>query len=137
MNNQQQTYKTEPTEKKENLKSKDKYNIILQLYKGLSDNLEVLGEKVTNKKSSSEVSQVAYKVDKIAAGLQYTLDFENEKTLKISENFRELYRHIRFSMKMIKLVRLYKWVWGAERMWETPNFHRQSVYEYAPGGVIH
>lgn len=101
MNNQQQTYKTEPTEKKENLKSKDKYNIILQLYKGLSDNLEVLGEKVTNKKSSSEVSQVAYKVDKIAAGLQYTLDFENEKTLKISENFRELYRHIRFSMKMI------------------------------------
>ena len=73
----------------------------MQLYKGLSDNLEVLGEKVTNKKSSSEVSQVAYKVDKIAAGLQYTLDFENEKTLKISENFRELYRHIRFSMKMI------------------------------------
>tara|TARA_B100000900_G_C20136187_1_gene536098 strand:- start:66 stop:461 length:396 start_codon:yes stop_codon:yes gene_type:complete len=101
MKNQQQMYKTDTTDKKENLKSKDKYNIILQLYKGLTDNLEILGEKIINKNSSTEVSQVAYKVDKIAAGLQYTLDFENEKTLKISENFRELYRHIRFSMKMI------------------------------------
>ena len=79
MKNQKQTYKT-PTDKKENLNSKDKYNIILQLYKGLTDNLEILGKKITDKKSTTEVSQVAYKVDKIASGLQYTLDFENEKT---------------------------------------------------------
>ena len=30
-------------------------------------------------KSKTELSQVAYKVDKITPGLQYTLDFENEK----------------------------------------------------------
>ena len=86
---------------KEELSSKEKYNVILKLYKGLTDNLEDLCKKVATKKSKSEVSQLAFKVDRIAAGLQYTLDFENEKTKKISENFRELYRHIRFAMKMI------------------------------------
>ncbi len=85
----------------DNLSSSDKYTIILKLYKGLQDNLETLEKKVNSKKSKTEVSQLAYKVDKIASGLQCTLDFENEKTKKISENFRELYRHIRFSMKMI------------------------------------
>ena len=100
MNDKKQSYKSENPQQQENLSSKDKYNIILQLYKGLTDNLEILGKNI-NEKSKTELSQVAYKVDKITAGLQYTLDFENEKTTKISENFRELYRHIRFSMKMI------------------------------------
>jgi len=100
MNKNKQTYKTETTKQEENLSAKDKYNIILQLYKGLTDNLEILGKNV-NDKSKTELSQVAYKVDRIATGLQYTLDFENKKAIKISENFRELYRHIRFSMKLI------------------------------------
>ena len=100
MNKKNQTYKSKNLQQQENLSSKDKYNIILKLYKGLTYNLELLGQNI-NQKSKTELSQVAYKVDKIATGLQYTLDFENEKSIKISENFRELYRHIRFSMKMI------------------------------------
>ncbi len=100
MNKKNKTYTSKNHQQQENLSSKEKYNIILKLYKGLTYNLELLGHN-TKQKSKTELSQVAYKVDKIATGLQYTLDFENEKTLKISENFRELYRHIRFAMKMI------------------------------------
>ena len=71
MNKKKQTYQTETTKQEENLSAKDKYNIILKLYKGLTDNLEILGKNI-NGKSKSELSQVAYKVDRIASGLQYT-----------------------------------------------------------------
>ena len=90
---------TKKVEEKNELSSKEKHNIILKLYKGLTDNLEELN-KSRNKKGSN-ASQIAYKVDRIASGLQVTLNFSNEESNSISENFRELYRHIRFAMKMI------------------------------------
>ena len=102
--------KTKVEEKKDNLSSKDKYNIVLKLYKALADNLEELKSKSNDKKQVTKVSQLAYKVDRIAAGLHYTLDFDNEKTKSISENFRELYRHIRFAMKMGYEKQEYKFV---------------------------
>ncbi len=86
-------------EEKNELSSKEKHNIILKLYKGLTDNLEELNK--SKDKKGSNASQIAYKVDRIASGLQVTLDFSNEESKSISENFRELYRHIRFAMKMI------------------------------------
>ena len=43
----------------------------------------------------------AFKSDKITAALQSCLDFDNKDTKKISENLREIYRHIRLSMKLI------------------------------------
>ena len=85
--------------KKNELSSTEKYNIILKMYKGLFDNLEELYKSKETK--GSDASQIAYKVDRIASGLQVTLDFDNEESKSISENFRELYRHIRFAMKMI------------------------------------
>ena len=90
---------TKKVEEKNELSSKERHNIILKLYKGLTDNLEELN-KSKNKKGSN-ATQIAYKVDRIASGLQVTLDFSNEESKSISENFRELYRHIRFAMKMI------------------------------------
>ena len=90
---------TKKVQEKNELSSKEKHNIILKLYKGLTDNLEELN-KSRNKKGSN-ASQIAYKVDRIASGLQVTLNFSNEESNSISENFRELYRHIRFAMKMI------------------------------------
>ena len=86
-------------EEKNELSSKERHNIILKLYKGLTDNLEELNKSKDKKGSNS--TQIAYKVDRIASGLQVTLDFSNEESKSISENFRELYRHIRFAMKMI------------------------------------
>ena len=86
-------------EEKNELSSKERHNIILKLYKGLTDNLEELNK--SKDKKGSNASQIAYKVDRIASGLQVTLDFSNEESKSISENFRELYRHIRFAMKMI------------------------------------
>ena len=90
---------TKKVEEKNELSSKERHNIILKLYKGLSDNLEELNK--SKDKKGSNASQIAYKVDRIASGLQVTLDFSNEESKSISENFRELYRHIRFAMKMI------------------------------------
>ena len=90
---------TKKVEEKNELSSKERHNIILKLYKGLSDNLEELNK--SKDKKGSNASQIAYKVDRIASGLQVTLDFTNEESKSISENFRELYRHIRFAMKMI------------------------------------
>ena len=90
---------TKKVEEKNELSSKERHNIILKLYKGLSDNLEELNK--SKDKKGSNATQIAYKVDKIASGLQVTLDFSNEESKSISENFRELYRHIRFAMKMI------------------------------------
>ena len=90
---------TKKVEEKNELSSKDRHNIILKLYKGLTDNLEELNK--SKDKKGSNASQIAYKVDRIASGLQVTLDFSNEESKSISENFRELYRHIRFAMKMI------------------------------------
>lgn len=90
---------TKKVEEKNELSSKEKHNIILKLYKGLTDNLEELNK--SKDKKGSNASQIAYKVDRIASGLQVTLDFSNEESKSISENFRELYRHIRFAMKMI------------------------------------
>ena len=90
---------TKKVEEKNELSSKERHNIILKLYKGLTDNLEELNK--SKDKKGSNASQIAYKVDWIASGLQVTLDFTNEESKSISENFRELYRHIRFAMKMI------------------------------------
>ena len=90
---------TKKVEEKNDLSSKERHNIILKLYKGLTDNLEELNK--SKDKKGSNASQIAYKVDRIASGLQVTLDFSNEESKSISENFRELYRHIRFAMKMI------------------------------------
>ena len=90
---------TKKVEEKNELSSKERHNIILKLYKGLSDNLEELNK--SKDKKGSNATQIAYKVDRIASGLQVTLDFSDEESKSISENFRELYRHIRFAMKMI------------------------------------
>ena len=90
---------TKKVQEKNELSSKERHNIILKLYKGLTDNLEELNK--SKDKKGSNASQIAYKVDRIASGLQVTLDFSNEESKSISENFRELYRHIRFAMKMI------------------------------------
>ena len=90
---------TKKVEEKNELSSKERHNIILKLYKGLSDNLEELNK--SKDKKGSNATQIAYNVDRIASGLQVTLDFSNEESKSISENFRELYRHIRFAMKMI------------------------------------
>ncbi len=90
---------TKKVEEKNELSSKERHNIILKLYKGLTDNLEELNK--SKDKKGSNATQIAYKVDRIASGLQVTLDFSNEESKSISENFRELYRHIRFAMKMI------------------------------------
>ncbi len=90
---------TKKVQEKNELSSKERHNIILKLYKGLTDNLEELNK--SKDKKGSNASQIAYKVDRIASGLQVTLDFSNEESNSISENFRELYRHIRFAMKMI------------------------------------
>ena len=90
---------TKKVEEKNELSSKERHNIILKLYKGLTDNLEELNK--SKDKKGYNASQIAYKVDRIASGLQVTLDFSNEESKSISENFRELYRHIRFAMKMI------------------------------------
>ncbi len=95
-NTNKQTIQKETKE----LSSKEKYNIILKLYKGLVDNLEEL-YKSKNREAQSNATQIAYKIDKIASGLQVTLNFDNEESKKISENFRELYRHIRFAMKLV------------------------------------
>ena len=90
---------TKKVQEKNELNSKEKHNIILKMYKGLTDNLEELNK--SKDKKGNNASQIAYKVDRIASGLQVTLDFSNEESKSISENFRELYRHIRFAMKMI------------------------------------
>ncbi len=105
---------TEHKESKQNPNNvpsaQEQYNIILKLYKGLHDNLEELYKKSKDKNSSTKTSQLAYKVDRIASGLHLTLNFEDEKTVKISENFRELYRHVRFAMKMIYEKQEYKFL---------------------------
>ena len=96
--NKETETETETVKEEKDLSQKEKYNIILKLYKGLVDNLEALYK---SKDKKNNATQIAYKVDRIASGLQVTLNFENEESKSISENFRELYRHIRFAMKMI------------------------------------
>ena len=56
----------------------------------MHENLEELYKKSKDKNSSTNASQLAYKVDRITSGLHYTLNFKDEKSVKISENFREL-----------------------------------------------
>ena len=97
----------------------EQYNIILKLYKGLFDNIEDLYKKSKDNKSSTVTSQLAYKVDKIAAGLQLTLKFDDENSRKISENFRDLYRHVRFSMKMIYEKQEYKFLESSRNIAKT------------------
>ena len=75
-NTNKQTIQKETKE----LSSKEKYNIILKLYKGLVDNLEEL-YKSKNREAQSNATQIAYKIDKIASGLQVTLNFDNEDRL--------------------------------------------------------
>ena len=98
---------------------KEQYNIILKLYKGLFENLEELYKKSKDKNSSTNASQLAYKVDRIASGLHYTLNFKDEKSVKISENFRDLYRHVRFAMKMIYEKQEYKFLNSARDIAKT------------------
>ena len=78
-----------------------KYDIIHKLFKGLNENISLLDNNIKKKKSSSDLSQLAFKIDRIASGLQYCLDFENKDAEKLSENLRDIYRHIRFSMKCV------------------------------------
>ena len=99
--------------------AQEQYNIILKLYKGLHDNLEELYKRSKDKNSSTKASQLAYKVDRIASGLHLTLNFEDENTVKISENFRELYRHVRFAMKMIYEKQEYKFLNSARNVAKT------------------
>ena len=90
---------------KTNIKDKSstisKYDIVHKLFKGLNENISLLDNNIKKKKSSSDLSQLAYKIDRIASGLQYCLDFENKDAEKLSENLRDIYRHIRFSMKCV------------------------------------
>ena len=79
---------------------KEQYEIILKLYTGLSQNLTRISQIVKNKEDNN-ITQLAFKSDKIAAALQSCLDFENKEASKISENLLELYRHIRVAMKLI------------------------------------
>ncbi len=111
--------KTDQIKENEKLSSKEKYNIILKLYKGLVDNLEDLSTNSKDKNGTTKASQLAYKIDRIASGLHYMLDFENEKTKKISENFRELYRHIRFAMKMVYEKQEYKFIDSSKEIAKT------------------
>ena len=97
----------------------EQYNIILKLYKGLFDNIEDLYKKSKDNKSGTVTSQLAYKVDRIAAGLQSTLKFDDEHSRKISENFRDLYRHVRFSMKMIYEKQEYKFLESSRNIAKT------------------
>ena len=80
---------------------KEQYEIILKLYKGLSENLKIINQKASKNKEDSSIAQLAFKIDKIAAALQLSLDFENKEAKKLSENLRDLYRHIRLAMKLI------------------------------------
>tara|TARA_B100001142_G_C13963600_1_gene512091 strand:- start:166 stop:528 length:363 start_codon:yes stop_codon:yes gene_type:complete len=81
--------------------NKEQYEIILKLYNGLSGNLKLINQKVSKNKEDNSITQLAFKTDKIAAALQLSLDFENKEAKKLSENLRELYRHIRIAMKLI------------------------------------
>ena len=80
---------------------KEQYEIILKLYTGLSQNLTRISQIVKKNKEDNNITQLAFKSDKIAAALQNCLDFENKEASKISENLLELYRHIRVAMKLI------------------------------------
>ena len=89
------------TNKTNKTNQKEQYEIILKLYNGLSENLKLINQKVSKNKEDSSVTQLAFKIDKIAAALQLSLDFENKEAKKLSENLRDLYRHIRLAMKLI------------------------------------
>ncbi len=119
MENKQTIKKENNKESDQKPSAKEQYNIILKLYKGLHENLEELHNKSKDKKSSTKTSQLAYKVDRIASGLHLTLNFDDEKTLKISENFRELYRHVRFAMKMIYEKQEFKFLDSAREVAKT------------------
>ena len=106
-------------EKKLVKKDLTKYEIIHSLFKGLNENISKLDNDVKNNKSSSDISKLAYKVDRIASGLQYCLDFEKKDALKISENLRDIYRHIRFGMKCAYEDKNYEYVDGARDISKT------------------
>ena len=80
---------------------KEQYEIILKLYNGLSKNLKLINQKASKNKEDNSITQLAFKTDKIAAALQLSLDFENKEAKKLSEQLRDLYRHIRLAMKLI------------------------------------
>lgn len=86
---------------KNTVNNKEQYEIILKLYNGLCDNLKSINKKFLKNADDSAITQLAYKSDKIAAALQSSLDFDNKDAKKISENLREIYRHIRLAMKLI------------------------------------
>ena len=96
--------------------TKTQYNIILELLKGLNENIIKIEKKFKKNKDDQEITNLAFKVDKIASALHYCLDFDNKDCKKISENLRELYRHIRFSMKMIYEQRNFKFLSSASNV---------------------
>ena len=100
------------------------------MYKGLFDNIEDLYKKSKDNKSGTVTSQLAYKVDRIAAGLQLTLKFDDEHSRKISENFRDLYRHVRFSMKMIYEKQEYKFLESSKILWRFTNLGLKSSHRF-------
>tara|TARA_B100000963_G_C22571880_1_gene646507 strand:- start:303 stop:671 length:369 start_codon:yes stop_codon:yes gene_type:complete len=100
----------ENRKKEKKVEIKTQYNIILKLLKGLNDNISQIDNKFSKNKDDVDITNLAFKVDRIASALHYSLDFDNKDCIKISENLRELYRHIRFSMKLIYEQRNFKFL---------------------------
>ena len=87
--------------KEKKLDKKEQYEIILKLYQGLDSNLQKISQKVKVNKDDNSITQLAFKSDKITSALQSCLDFDNKEVVKISENLRDIYRHIRLALKLI------------------------------------
>ena len=87
--------------KEKKFDKKEQYEIILKLYQGLDNNLQKISQKVKVNKDDNSITQLAFKSDKITSALQSCLDFDNKEAVKISENLRDIYRHIRLALKLI------------------------------------
>ena len=87
--------------KEKKFDKKEQYEIILKLYQGLDNNLQKISQKVKVNKDDNSITQLAFKSDKITSALQSCLDFDNKEPVKISENLRDIYRHIRLALKLI------------------------------------
>ena len=87
--------------KEKKLDKKEQYEIILKLYEGLDSNLRKISQKVKVDKDDNSITQLAFKSDRITSALQSCLNFENKEAVKLSENLRDIYRHIRLALKLI------------------------------------
>ncbi len=87
--------------KEKKFDKKEQYEIILKLYQGLDNNLQKISQKVKVNKDDNSITQLAFKSDKITSALQSCLDFDNKEAVKISENLRDIHRHIRLALKLI------------------------------------